>query len=74
MSADAGPIEGVLFDHSLSAAEVIVEAARERGVSVDPRDAARLWDRLWAAGKQPEELAIAPAAAARRSSSTLRAA
>ncbi len=55
------PIRAVLFDwgdtlfFSPRAADVIVAAARERGVSVAPADAAALWDRLWAAGKTPEE-------------------
>jgi HAD superfamily hydrolase (TIGR01509 family) len=55
------PIRAVLFDwgdtlfFSPRAADVIVAAARERGVEVDPAAAAALWDRLWAAGKTPEE-------------------
>lgn len=57
----ARPIEAVLFDwgdtlfFSPRAADVIVAAARERGVAVDPGEAAALWDRLWSAGKTPEE-------------------
>lgn len=55
------PIRAVLFDWgdtlfaSPRAAEVIVAAARERGVHVDPEDARALWDELWALGKTPEE-------------------
>ena len=69
------PIRAVLFDwgdtlfFSPRAADVIVEAGRERGVIVAPRDAAALWDRLWSAGKTPEEHAKGRdlAAAAHRS-------
>lgn len=55
------PIRAVLFDwgdtlfFSPMAADVLVEAARERGVTVDRARAERLWDELWAAGKTPEE-------------------
>jgi HAD superfamily hydrolase (TIGR01549 family) len=57
------PIRGVLFDWGDTlfsppdAAEVIVRAARERGVRIDPERARALWDELWAVGKRPEELA-----------------
>lgn len=57
------PIRAVLFDWgdtlfaSPNAAQVIVEAARERGARVSPEDARSLWDEIWAAGKTPEELA-----------------
>lgn len=57
------PIRAVLFDwgdtlfSSPDAARVIVDAARERGVTVDEPDARALWDEIWAAGKTPEELA-----------------
>jgi len=57
------PIKAVLFDwgdtlfSSPDAARVIVEAARERGVTVDEPEARALWDEIWAAGKTPEELA-----------------
>lgn len=57
------PIRAVLFDWgdtlfaSPDAAQVIVEAARERGARVSPEDARSLWDEIWAAGKTPEELA-----------------
>lgn len=39
------------------AANVIVSAAKERGVPVDAERARALWDELWEAGKMPEELA-----------------
>lgn len=39
------------------AASVIVKAAEERGVPIDPKRARDLWDELWAVGKKPEELA-----------------
>ncbi len=54
-------IRAVLFDwgdtlfRSPDAPRVIVEAAAERGVTVDPAAAAALWDRLWRAGKTREE-------------------
>jgi HAD superfamily hydrolase (TIGR01549 family) len=57
------PIRAVLFDWgdtlftSPDAALVIVDAARERGVTVDEPGARALWDEIWAAGKTPEELA-----------------
>jgi HAD superfamily hydrolase (TIGR01509 family) len=56
-------IRGVLFDWGDTlfsppdAAGVIVKAARERGVPIDPGRARALWDELWAVGKMPEELA-----------------
>jgi len=59
--ASGSPIRAVLFDwgdtlfFSPRAADVIVEAAREHGVALDPAAAALLWDELWAAGKTPEE-------------------
>jgi HAD superfamily hydrolase (TIGR01509 family) len=56
-------IRGVLFDWGDTlfsppdAGQVIVTAAAERGVAIDPAAARELWDELWAAGKTPEELA-----------------
>ena len=56
-------IRGVLFDWGDTlfsppdAATVIVRAAEERGVRIDPARARALWDELWEAGKMPEELA-----------------
>jgi HAD superfamily hydrolase (TIGR01549 family) len=56
-------IRGVLFDWGDTlfsppdAGEVIVTAAAERGVRIDPKQARALWDELWEAGKTPEELA-----------------
>jgi len=56
-------IRGVLFDWGDTlfsppdAGQVIVTAARERGVRIDDAEARALWDQLWAAGKTPEELA-----------------
>jgi len=56
-------IRGVLFDWGDTlfsppdAGNVIIAAAAERGVLVDPADARALWNELWAAGKTPEELA-----------------
>jgi len=56
-------VRGVLFDWGDTlfsppdAASVIVKAAAERGVRIDPPQARALWDELWAAGKTPEELA-----------------
>lgn len=58
-----GPIRAVLFDWgdtlftSPDAAQVIVDAGAERGVTVAPEQARALWDEIWAAGKSPEELA-----------------
>ena len=57
------PIRAVLFDWgdtlfaSPDAAQVIVDAAAQRGVDVSYADARALWDEIWAAGKTPEELA-----------------
>lgn len=57
------PIRAVLFDWgdtlftSPDAAQVIVEAAAERGVDVVYADALSLWREIWAAGKTPAELA-----------------
>ena len=39
------------------AAKVIVTAAKDRGVTIDPEQARALWDELWEIGKMPEELA-----------------
>ena len=56
-------VGGVLFDWGDTlfsppdAASVIMRAAAERGVRVDPVQARALWDDLWSAGKTPEELA-----------------
>ena len=56
-------IRGVLFDWGDTlfsppdAGKVIVAAAAERGVRIDPERARALWDELWAAGKTPDELA-----------------
>jgi len=56
-------ILGVLFDWGDTlfsppdAADVIVSAAKERGIPVDAERARALWDELWEAGKMPEELA-----------------
>jgi HAD superfamily hydrolase (TIGR01509 family) len=60
---DVTHILGVLFDWGDTlfappdAGQVIVTAAQERGVRIDPGKARALWDELWAAGKTPEELA-----------------
>ena len=57
------PIRGVLFDWGDTlfsppdAARVIVKAAEERGIPIDPKRARDLWDELWEVGKKPEELA-----------------
>ena len=57
------PIRAVLFDWgdtlfaSPDAAQVIVDAAAERGARVTYADARALWYEIWAAGKTPEELA-----------------
>lgn len=57
------PIRAVLFDWgdtlftSPDAAQVIVDAAAERGVEVSYEEARSLWDEIWATGKTPEELA-----------------
>jgi len=56
-------IHGVLFDWGDTlfsppdAGKVIVAAAAERGVRIEPERARALWDELWTAGKTPEELA-----------------
>jgi HAD superfamily hydrolase (TIGR01509 family) len=56
-------ILGVLFDWGDTlfsppdAADVIVSAAKERGIPIDAERARALWDELWEAGKMPEELA-----------------
>jgi HAD superfamily hydrolase (TIGR01509 family) len=56
-------IRGVLFDWGdtlfspPNAGKVIVAAAAERGVRIDPEKARALWDELWDAGKMPDELA-----------------
>lgn len=56
-------IVGTLFDWGDTlfsppdAAAVIVTAAEERGIPVDPERARALWDELWETGKMPEELA-----------------
>jgi HAD superfamily hydrolase (TIGR01509 family) len=56
-------IRGVLFDWGdtlfspPNAGKVIVAAAAERGVRIDPEKAGALWDELWDAGKMPDELA-----------------
>lgn len=56
-------IRAVLFDWgdtlfaSPDASRVIVDAAKERGVSVSVAEARSLWDEIWAAGKTPKELA-----------------
>lgn len=56
-------IRGVLFDWGDTlfsppdAGQVIVTAAAERGLRIDPEKARALWDELWEAGKMPEELA-----------------
>ncbi len=56
-------IRGVLFDWGDTlfsppdAGKVIVAAAAERGVRIDPEKARALWDELWDAGKMPDELA-----------------
>lgn len=58
-----GAIRGVLFDWGDTlfsppdAGEVLVAAAAERGVRLDPAAARALWTELWEAGKTPEELA-----------------
>jgi len=56
-------VRGVLFDWGDTlfsppdAGKVIVAAASERGVRIDPERARALWNELWDAGKTPEELA-----------------
>ena len=57
------PIRGVLFDWGDTlfsppdTASVILAAAEERGVRIDPARARALWNELWEVGKMPEELA-----------------
>jgi len=56
-------VRGVLFDWGDTlfsppdAGQVIVNAAAERGVRIDPQNARALWAEMWEAGKTPEELA-----------------
>lgn len=56
-------IRGVLFDwgdtlfYAPDAAQVMLEAAFERGVRLELDEARRMWDDIWVRGKQPEELA-----------------
>lgn len=56
-------IRGVLFDWGDTlfsppdAGQVIVTAAEQRGIRIDPEKARALWDEMWEAGKMPEELA-----------------
>jgi HAD superfamily hydrolase (TIGR01509 family) len=56
-------VRGVLFDWGDTlfsppdAGKVIVAAAAERGVRIDPDEARSLWDELWELGKTPGELA-----------------
>jgi HAD superfamily hydrolase (TIGR01509 family) len=56
-------VRGVLFDWGDTlfsppdAGKVIVAAAQERGVRIDPEKARALWNELWDAGKTPQELA-----------------
>lgn len=56
-------IRAVLFDwgdtlfYAPDAAQVLVEEAYQRGVRVDLETARRMWDELWAKGKEPQELA-----------------
>lgn len=55
------PIRAVLFDwgdtlfESPHAPAVIGDAARARGIAMDPDDARRIWTELWDAGKTAEE-------------------
>jgi HAD superfamily hydrolase (TIGR01509 family) len=55
------PIHAVLFDwgdtlfESPHAPTVISDAARAAGVALDAREAGRVWDELWNAGKTAEE-------------------
>lgn len=57
------PIRAVLFDwgdtlfSSPDAAQVILQTAAERGVTIAEGDARALWAEIWTAGKTPEELA-----------------
>jgi HAD superfamily hydrolase (TIGR01509 family) len=56
-------VRGVLFDWGDTlfsppdAGHVIVRAAEEKGVRIDPKKARALWDEIWEAGKTPDELA-----------------
>jgi len=55
------PIRAVLFDwgdtlfESPHAPTVITTAARAHGIAIEDREARRMWDELWAAGKTAEE-------------------
>ncbi len=55
------PVRGVLFDwgdtlfESPHAPTVILEAARERGITLRPESAEKIWNDLWDAGKTAEE-------------------
>jgi HAD superfamily hydrolase (TIGR01509 family) len=55
------PIRAVLFDwgdtlfESPHAPTVILDAARQRGVALQPESATRIWNDLWDAGKTAEE-------------------
>jgi HAD superfamily hydrolase (TIGR01493 family) len=55
------PIRAVLFDwgdtlfESPHAPTVILDAARERGIALQPESATRIWNELWDAGKTAEE-------------------
>jgi putative hydrolase of the HAD superfamily len=56
-------VEAVLFDFGETlfsrgdGGEAVVQAARERGVDVDPARAAALWDEIQERGRAPEEMA-----------------
>ncbi len=55
------PIRAVLFDwgdtlfESPHGPSVMLDAARERGIAMQPESATRLWNELWDAGKSAEE-------------------
>ncbi|HYR92567.1 MAG TPA: HAD-IA family hydrolase [Methylomirabilota bacterium] len=55
------PIRAVLFDwgdtlfESPHAPTVILDAARQRGIALQPESATRIWNDLWDAGKTAEE-------------------
>jgi HAD superfamily hydrolase (TIGR01509 family) len=55
------PIRAVLFDwgdtlfESPHAPTVILDAARQRGIAMQPESATRIWNDLWDAGKTAEE-------------------
>jgi HAD superfamily hydrolase (TIGR01493 family) len=55
------PIRAVLFDwgdtlfESPHAPTVILDAARKRGIAMQPGSATRIWNELWDAGKTAEE-------------------